>query len=193
MSFLSEEKIKSIGFAHVGSNVKISSNAVFYGAERIRIGDNSRIDDFCIISAGPEGIEIGKYIHIAAYCSMQGQGRIVMEDFSGLSSRVAIYSSSDDYSGNFMTNPCVPAKFTNVLHGPVIIRKHVIIGVGAAILPNVAIGVGSAIGALSLVAKNIPEHSIASGVPAKVIKGRERRLEDLERELLNEVAKNGNG
>jgi acetyltransferase-like isoleucine patch superfamily enzyme len=192
MSFLSEEKIKAIGFAYVGSNVKISGNAIFYGAERISIGNNTRIDDFCVISAGREGIEIGKYVHIAVYVSMQGQGKIILEDFAGVSSRVAIYSSNDDYSGNFMTGPCVPSKFTNVVHGPVVIGKHVIVGAGAAILPNITIGVGSAVGALSLVTKSIPEYSVAMGVPAKVIKRRERRLEDLEKQLLDELAKNEN-
>ncbi len=30
---------------------------------------------------------------------------IVMEDFSGLSQGVRIYSRTDDYSGKFLTNP----------------------------------------------------------------------------------------
>ena len=74
-----------------------------------------------------------------------------MADFSGLSSRITIYSSNDDYSGNNMTNPSIPTEFTNVTHADVIIKKHAIIGSGSVILPGVTIEEGAAVGALSLV------------------------------------------
>ena len=69
---------------------------------------------FC--QRGKGGIEIGNYIHIAIFCSLQGEGKITLEDFSGISSRVSIYSSNDDYTGEFMSNPTVPAEYTNVTH-----------------------------------------------------------------------------
>ncbi|MGK8544483.1 hypothetical protein ACRS43_17685 [Enterobacter cloacae] len=43
-------------------------------------------------------------------------------------------------------------------------------GEGVVVLPGVRIGQSSIIGANSVVTKNIPEHSIAVGNPAKVIK-----------------------
>jgi galactoside O-acetyltransferase len=185
MSFYSNDELKKMGFKYLGENVKLSRLSSIYGHENIEIGNNSRIDDFCVISASNNGIEIGSYVHIAAYSSIQGKGKVVLEDFSGLSSRVAIYSSTDDYSGDFMTNPTVPAKYINVISGNITLKKHVIIGVGSAIMPNVEIGIGSAIGAFSLVTKNIPEHSIAVGVPAKFIKTRRNNLLELEKELKN--------
>ncbi len=67
------------------------------------INDNVRIDDFCILSGH---IEIGSYIHIAAYSALYGgQAGIFMDDFLNISSRVFVYSVSDDYSGETMTNP----------------------------------------------------------------------------------------
>ena len=185
MGFLSQNQLSEIGFKHLGKNVKISSNAVFYNSQAISIGDNTRIDDFCIISAGDGGIEIGCYVHIAAYCSLQGQGTISMKDFSGLSSRVAIYSSTDDYSGNYLTNPTVPSEFKNVISGDVIIEEHVIVGVCAAIMPNVTISKGAAVGAFSLVTKSIEESKIAIGIPAKAIKSRAVNIFNLEARLLN--------
>jgi galactoside O-acetyltransferase len=62
---------------------------------------------------------------------------------------VAIFSSNDDYSGNYLTNPMVPSAFTNVLHGDVILKKHVIVGSGSVILPNLTIEEGVSIGALT--------------------------------------------
>jgi acetyltransferase-like isoleucine patch superfamily enzyme len=44
------------------------------------------------------------------------------------------------------------------------------IGMESLIMPGVTIGEGAIIGAYSLVTKDIPEWTIASGRPAKVIK-----------------------
>ncbi len=180
MAYLSEQSLNALKFRSIGANVKVSDKASIYGAERISLGNNVRIDDFCILSAGVGGIELGNYIHIAAYCSLIGKELIKMEDFSGLSSRVSVYSSSDDYSGNFLTNPTVPEEFTNVIHGAVVLRKHVIIGVASCILPNVEIGEGSAVGGYSLVTKNIEPGIIVSGVPARLLKKRSGKIFELE-------------
>ena len=149
MSMLSRAEVEAIGFLELGENVQISEKASFYGSSRIKIGSNVRIDDFCVLSAGAGGIEIGNYIHIAVYSSLIGAGKIVLSDFCNVSSKVAIYSSNDDYSGEFMTNPMVPSEFTNVTHGPVTIGKHAIIGSGTVILPNIICGEGVAVGAIS--------------------------------------------
>lgn len=173
---LTEDQLKEIGFASIGHSVQISECARFYGASRIHIGDHVRIDDFCVLSAGTGGIEIGNFIHIAVFSSIIGQEKIKLEDYSSLSSRVSIYSSNDDYSGAAMTNPTIPKEYTNVKHAPVHIGKHVIIGSGSIILPGVTIMDGAAIGALSLVKKNCESFGIYSGNPAKKIMERKRDL-----------------
>jgi carbonic anhydrase/acetyltransferase-like protein (isoleucine patch superfamily) len=96
-SFLSEAEVSDLGLKQVGQNVSISRLASFYGTENIAIGNNVRIDDFCILSGR---ITIGNYIHVAAGCYLYGgeQG-IELNDFVNLSSRIVIYSKSDDYSG----------------------------------------------------------------------------------------------
>ena len=43
------------------------------------------------------------------------------------------------------------------------------IGYGAVILPNVRIGANAVIGANSVVAHDVPDYSVASGVPAIII------------------------
>jgi len=180
---LDYDSLKRIGFASLGCNVLISENAKFYGAGRISIGDNVRIDDFCILSAGEGGIRIGNFVHIAAYSSLIGHSEIFLDDFSGLSSRVSIYSSSDDYSGETLTNPTVPSRYKNVTHAPVRVGKHVIIGSGSVILPGVTIGNGAAIGSLSLVTRDCESFFIYAGIPARRIKQRSRKLLDLETQL----------
>ena len=184
MSFHSPDALREMGFLSVGENVKVSTHASIYGASRISLGAHSRIDDFCVLSAGEGGIQIGRNIHIAIMCSLIGKGRIELHDFVNLSSRVSIYSSSDDYSGEFMTNPTVPEAFTHVDHRPVVLGRHVIIGSGSVILPGVTIGEGTAVGALCLVAKDLEPFGIYAGSPLKRVKARSQRLLELKKQYL---------
>lgn len=182
MAYLDENQLRRIGLEAYGDNVRISAKASIYGAERIRLASNVRIDDFCILSAGEGGIEIGSFVHIAAYTSVIGACRVTIADFANLSSRVAIYSSSDDYSGETMTNPMVSDEFKNVDSRPVRIGRHVIVGCGSVILPGATLHDGVAIGALSLVKGDCEEFTIHAGNPARKVGERSRRLLELERD-----------
>lgn len=185
MAFLTKKKLNEIGFAALGSNVQISDKASIYGANRIKIGNNVRIDDFCVLSAGVGGIDVGNYIHIAIYSSLIGAGKITLSDFVNISSKVAIYSSNDDYSGEFMTNPMVPAEFTNISHADVYLGKHTIIGSGSVLLPGVTLHEGVAVGALSMITKDCEAFGVYIGTPAKKIKNRKQDLLDIEIQLVN--------
>lgn len=185
MAALDRQTIENMGFSFVGKNVLISDKASFHNCKNISLGNNCRVDDFCVISAGKNGINIGNNVHIAVYTSLIGAGEITLSDFSNLSSRVAIYSSSDDYSGETMTNPTVPSEYTGVIHKDVYLGKHVIVGSGSVILPGVRLEDGVAIGALSLVTKSCKEFGIYAGNPARFVKERKRDLLKLERALLN--------
>ncbi len=187
MSWLTDKQITEMGFACIGNNVLLSDKASYYNCQNIQIGNNVRVDDFCVLSAGKGGIKIGSYVHIAVYCSIIGNGTVTLSDFSGLSSRVSIYSSSDDYSGASMTNPTLPADFTNVHHANVMIGRHVIIGAGSIVLPGVTLEECVAIGALSLVKKDCQSFGIYMGSPAKRIGDRKRNLLELEAKFVNSV------
>jgi galactoside O-acetyltransferase len=181
---LERHELLGMGFASVGQNVQIDRSVRFFGAEHIHISDHVRIDPYCIFSAGSAGIVIGRYIHIAPYCSLIGRGRIELVDFSNLSGRVSIYSSSDDFSGGAMTNPTIPPEFTNVRSSPVILERHTIVGAGSVILPGVSIGLAAAIGSLTLIRKDVPEFAIMSGNPARQIGRRSESILEREAEFL---------
>lgn len=185
--FYTESQLGQLGLKSFGKNVLISDKASLHGCSRIEIGNNVRIDDFCILSAGEGGIIIGNNVHIATFASIVGKNTIKFCDFSGISSRVSIFSSSDDYSGKHMTNPTVPDKYKNVHHGDVILEKHVIIGCGAVILPGVTIGEGTAIGAMTLIHKNCKPHKIYHGVPARAIKDRDKGIYEYEKQYMADM------
>ncbi len=188
MAWLTNDQAREMGFACFGNNVMLSDKASYYNCKNIRLADNVRVDDFCILSAGMGGIDIGNYIHIAAFSSLIGVGNISIANFCNISSRVSIYSSNDDYSGASMTNPTVPPEFTNVQHADVKIGRHVIIGSGSIILPGVTLEDGVAVGALSLVKKDCKSFGIYIGVPAKRIGERKRDLLELEKKLTNSIS-----
>lgn len=183
-SFYSEDELKELGLKSYGKNVSISRFCQIYNSHNIVIGSNVRIDDFCILSAG-KSISIGNYVHIGCYASLLGKADIIISDFCGISGRVSIYSSSDDYSGYTMSNPMVPEEFTNVHHASVILDKHVLIGAASVILPGVHIGEGVAIGAMSLVMQDCKPNFIYSGNPLKRIIPRSKRYKELEKMLIN--------
>ena len=162
----------------------ISRKASFYGTGSISIGDNVRIDDFCIVSGR---VHLKNNIHIAAYSALYGgTAGIKIESFANVSSRVCVYAVSDDYSGCTMTNPTVPEKYKTIQNEPVYIGKHVIIGSGCTILPGVVMAEGTALGAMSLCKTSTEPWKIYAGIPAKILKDRQKGLLVLEKEYMNE-------
>ena len=187
MAWLTDKQLREMGFACLGSNVKLSDKASYYNCKKIRLGSNIRVDDFCVLSAGIGGIDIGNYIHIAVFSSLIGAGNITLSEFCNISSRVSIYSSNDDYSGASLTNPTVPPEFTNCQHADVKIGRHVIIGSGSIVLPGVSLEEGVAIGALSLAKNNCKAFGIYAGAPAIYIGARRHDLLEVERRFKEQL------
>ena len=187
MSFLGAQELAALGLGAYGDDVWISTKASLHNAKNIRIGNHVRIDDFCVLSAGDGGIELGNFIHVGVFSSLIGAGRITLRDFCNLSSRTSIYSSNDDYSGVHMTNPTVPPEFTGVEHAAVTVGRHVIIGAGSVLLPGVTLEEGVAVGALSLIKQNCQAFGIYAGSPARWIGNRTRDLLELEDQFLRQM------
>jgi len=179
--FYSYEEMSYMGIRNPGKNVQISRTAIITNPELLSIGNNVRIDDYVLMTGA---IWLRSHIHISSFCSLGGRAGIVMENFSGLSAGVRIFSASDDYSGEFMTNPTVPEEYTNVQEGVVYLREHAIVGANSVILPGIEIGKGAAVGAISLITKNVPEFEIWAGIPAKKIADRKQNMLQLGDALL---------
>jgi acetyltransferase-like isoleucine patch superfamily enzyme len=187
--YFSGDDLHSAGFKAIGKNVRIAKNCTIIGLPNIEIGNNVRIDGYCsIIAAGGGALRIGSFVHIGGYCLLSAGDGITMDDFSGLSQGVRIYSRTDDYTGQYLTNPTVPRKFTGITGGQVTLERHVIIGSGTVILPRLTIGEGSSVGALSLVTRSLKSWGVYSGCPARKLKARSKQLLELEGQMLRELA-----
>jgi acetyltransferase-like isoleucine patch superfamily enzyme len=189
MGYLTQTALEAMGFASLGKNVRISDKASIYNADQMHIGDYSRIDDFCVVSGK---VWIGRNVHIAPLCLVAGgTPGIRFEDFSALAYHGSVFAQSDDYSGGYLTNPTVPAKFTNVTRAPIRIGRHVLIATNCTICPGVDLGDGSAVGACSLVFNSCPPWTILAGSPARKLKDRSNDLLKLEAEYLASERQSG--
>ncbi len=68
---------------------------------------------------------------------------------------------------------------------PIVIGNDVYIGNNVILLPGVTVGNNVVIGAGAVVTRDIPDNSVAVGVPAKVIKTADEYLEKLQSESLH--------
>lgn len=185
MAYYSEQQLRSMGFKFLGKGVKISDKASIYDCEKISIGDFSRIDDFCVISGN---LEIGKYCHITPMCLVAGgEPGIFLDDFVTLAYGVKVFSQSDDYSGESMTNSLIPKKFKKEIKKAVYLEKHVIVGAGSIIFPGVTVANGCSVGAMTLVRASTIPWGIYVGNPARRIAERKQQILELEEKFLREI------
>jgi galactoside O-acetyltransferase len=174
-TYLRRAELEALGVTCGGDEVFVHATSVLVHPERLRLGNHVRIDPFCIISAGG-GIEIGSYVHVGAYTNLSGAAGIVMEDYSGLSMGVRIFTVTEDLSGRFMTNPMIPEGYRRIKSGPVRMKKHTGLYANVICLPGVTIGEGSMVGAGSLVRRDVAEWEVWFGIPAKRISRRRKNL-----------------
>lgn len=169
----SKEELSSMGFKSIGEGCMISKKASFYGISHISIGNNVRIDDFCILSGD---VKLGDNIHISAYVALYGSMGIEFESNTGISARSTIYSAMDDFSGDYCIGPMNPKGTTNVLGGKVTVKSFAQIGAHVLIFPNLTIGEGCVVGACSMVRKDLKPWGVYYGIPVSRQRERNRGL-----------------
>jgi acetyltransferase-like isoleucine patch superfamily enzyme len=178
-NFLSKAELDSVGFKSIGSNVLVSRQAVFFNANQISLGNNTRVDAFSLISAA-EPVDIGSYTHVAAGCYIFGSAGCVLADFSWLSPRSAIFTTSDDFSGRSLIGPMIPDEYrVELIDGPVVLEEYSGLGTSSTVLPGVTLHEGAVAGAHSLVTKSCEAWTVYGGVPAKAIKERAKDAKKL--------------
>ena len=101
-----------------------------------------------------DNFTLGYKTDIGAFTYINAKYGVVIEDLVQIGSHCSIYSVStiDDKQGQ------------------VLLKKNCKIGSHSVIMPGVTIGENSVVGACSFVNQDIPDNSVAVGVPAKVIK-----------------------
>lgn len=179
--FYSDDELINFGFKKFGKNILISKDARIFNPESLSLGDNVRIDAFCVLTGK---IEIGSYVHIGNFSLLSGVNGIIVGNFSALSSRVSIFTANADFfGGSSLTNPTVPKELRKIESGNVILEDHCLVGSTSVILPPTHLKQGVVIGAQSLLKGTYTEWYLYAGSPAKKIKKRpkEKILKDAEK------------
>lgn len=187
--FMREAELRELGVAQVGENVAVHETCVMVDMEAIRFGDNVRIDPFTVLSAAGGWLHFGDFIHVSSNCSILAGSGVELGDFANLSAGVRIFSRTDDYTGEFLTNPTVPlAYILPPAPRPVRVGRHVILGANTIVLPEVEIGEGTAVGAGALIRRSLDPWGIYAGVPAKFLRNRRQDIIDHESRLKAAIA-----
>ena len=128
-------------FGNLGVGSRINGAITVLSPENIFVGEQSSINDGVVLNARDK-ISIGNHVHI--------------------SPGVIINTGTLDYTkkGHERTH----------LKSPVIICDGVWIASGVIVNPGVTIGENSVVGAGAVVTRDIPQNSVAVGIPAQVIK-----------------------
>ena len=183
--YLDTAGIERLGLKSVGENVLISEKACIYMPEKISIGSNVRIDDFCILIGD---ITLGNYIHISPFASIHGTGggSVTMKDFTGLGSYATIYAGSDDFNGGTLTNPTVPKEYCKIISSNVVMEKHCLVGIKSVLLPKAYMNEGSVLGAMSLLNIKTEPWSVYFGSPARRVNDRDKGVLEYEKKFKTE-------
>lgn len=168
----------------VGDNVSISKRASIYSPSTIEIGDNVRIDDYCILSGN---IKIGHNVHISAFTALYGRFGIEIGNYCGCSPRCTLLSGSDDFSGEYMISPMVPEEYTNVKGEKIIMKDYSQLGANSIVMPGITIGEGAICGAMSYVNKDLDDWTMNVGIPVKYLRERKQNVKVLAKKYENEV------
>jgi len=181
----------------IGENVSIGDDAIIF--PNAYIGENTKIGDGSIIQFGAfieQDCNVGSHTRIGTNAVLRRETNIgdnsifgslsASEGKNWIGNNVLIHTQCHITTGIiiedwvFIAPEFVGANDLQILHGRRNIEKfipkgpHIRFGsriaVNVTVLPGVVIGQESLIGASSLVTKDVPDFSIAYGVPAKVAK-----------------------
>jgi acetyltransferase-like isoleucine patch superfamily enzyme len=181
-------------FRRVGRGVVFGRNVTVRHGRKIEIGDNVIVDDNAVLDAKGDGnrgitigegvyigrntivyckngdIEIGRAANISANCQVFSSNRLVL----GAGTVVGAFTyllSGGEYDASARAAPFAEQSGT-ITRGPLEIGPNCWIAAGVCVLDAASIGERCVIGAGAVVTKPIPPHSVAVGVPARVVTSR---------------------
>ncbi|MGL5050359.1 MAG: DapH/DapD/GlmU-related protein [Fusobacteriaceae bacterium] len=136
--------------------------------KNLTTGRNCRIES---VNGKKNSIVIGDNVQMNDNVHITGMSEVIIKDNVLIASRVYISDCTHgEYKDGEASLPDEIVAERKLKFNPVLIEENVWLGEGVCILPGVTIGKNSVIGANSVVTKNIPENSIAVGIPAKIKK-----------------------
>lgn len=164
-------------FYHLGWHVVFRRNVQINGSRNIYIGNNVVLDFDCVLNVLNHH---GKHQYGYKKPIIRIDDNVGLTKGTFISAVLSVHIKKDvmigpycfigDYDHDYkdITKPISGQPLKNIK--PVVIEEGSWIGAHVTIASGVNIGKNSVIGANSVVTKDIPEYSVAVGIPAKVVK-----------------------
>lgn len=157
-----------------GKYISVAKNARVVNGNYVIVGDNFIMDEFAEINCNPintppstrPSLIIGNNVHLSKHCCIGCSNKIVLGD----DVRLAPYCHITDRNHVYKDINIPIWKQPSESPGAVFIGEQTWLGFGVQVMPGVNIGKHCVIAAGSIVTKDIPDYSVAIGIPAKVIK-----------------------
>jgi acetyltransferase-like isoleucine patch superfamily enzyme len=151
-----------------GNGVRIGSGVGFKHLETFEIGDGVFIGAQAYIQGRFDGVtKIGNHVWIGPQGYFDARN-LILEDHVGWGPGAKVLGSS--HTGLPVDRPIIE---TDLEIKPVHVQAWADIGTGAILLPGVAVGKGSIVGAGAVVTKDVAPFAIVAGVPARFLRWRE--------------------
>jgi len=130
---------------------------------RFWLGRQSVVESYCCINNAVGDVTIGDYTRIGIHCTVIGP--VCIGNHVNLAQGITVTALNHIFkdSSRRIDEQGVSTK-------PVVIGDDVWIGANAVILPGVTIGSHCVVAAGAVVTKDVPNHTLVGGIPAKVIK-----------------------
>ena len=130
---------------------------------RFWLGRRSVVESYCCINNAVGDVTIGDYTRIGIHCTVIGP--VCIGSHVNLAQGITVTALNHNFgdAARRIDEQGVSTK-------PVVIGDDVWIGANAVILPGVTIGSHCVIAAGAVVTKDVPDYTLAGGVPAKIIK-----------------------
>ena len=168
----------------IGHDVRIDPNTCFTRSELVELGNHSGIDwgFYCTTR-----LTVGDYVHISPHVAVIGGGKtaLTVEDFCFISVGARLVCASEQFYGEGLIGPIIPAEYKDVqIIEPIIMRRFSGVCANSTVLPGVEMAEGSILGANSMLKSNTEPWTIYVGSPARPIKSRRSdRMYDYARKL----------
>lgn len=136
------------------------------------IGDGTRIWQFVVILAGAR---IGRNCNINAHCLVENDvivgDNVTVKCGNYLWDGVRLEDNVFVGPNATFTNDRMPRSQVYPNSFPItVVKRGASIGAGAVILPGITIGEGAMIGAGAVVTRDVPDHALVVGSPARVVR-----------------------
>lgn len=132
---------------------------------RLEIGRGTVLESGVTLQSTSGKIRLGKRVYLSRGVTVGAVGLVEIGDFALVAPGCYITDA-----GHRFDDPVLPVPDQGMQSkGPTILEDNVWLGANVVVTSGVRIGRRSVIGANSVVTRDIPEFSVATGIPAKIV------------------------